>query len=188
MKYLYKIILLSLSLNTFGQNESIKEFTSQVFFGYEITKKPAKIESSSFKPIDYGESYEEKNIIKFTHHPLIKSKIEGQYNVKYFYEKDLFENYGVYQLNMTLVFDNYNLCKETLEKLKSLCRKNAAYKNENLGRENGPKSENCIYNYEDKLQLPRITLDYHKGPNTIQIKVFTTYSFNKFRNFKGRLW
>jgi hypothetical protein len=188
MKYSFYILLLFVSLNTYCQNQLINDFVSQVFFGYEINSKPTKIESRSFRPFDYGESYDEKNIVKFSTHPLISSKIIGEYNVKYLYQKDLFEDYGVYQLDMSLVFDNYKLCKETLEKLKRMCRKNAVYKNEILGRENAPKSENCVYDYDEKMQLPRIILEYHKGPNTIQILVYTTYSFNKFRKYKNRLW
>ncbi|WP_309640293.1 hypothetical protein [Flavobacterium sp.] len=189
MKSSICVLVFLISHYSFGQNEKIKDFVSYAFFGYDIMNKPEKIESRSTRPFDYGaDPYDEKNIIKFSSHPLAKGNIKGQYNIKYLYEKDLFENYGVYELDMTLVFDSYKPAKAMLEQLKKMCRMNAEFKNENLGRENAPKSEECIYDYDEKLQLPRIVLHYSRGPHTIRIQVYTSYNFNKFKKYTNKLW
>ena len=188
MKSSICILFFLIAQYSFGQNEKLKNFVSKTFFDYDIMKKPEKIESRSTRTFDYGDHYDEKNIIKFTSHPLAKGSIKGQYNIKYLFEQDLFENYGVYELDMTLVFDTYKPAKEMLEKLKKMCRVNAEFKNEKLGRENAPKSEECIYDYDEKLQLPRIALHYSRGPHTIRIQVYTSYNFNTFKKYPNKLW
>lgn len=189
MKLYSTFFFFLISFTFFGQNHLIKNFVSDVFFGYDCTTKPAKIESRSYRPFDYGESYDEKNIIKFTSHPLVKGTIDGEYNVKYFnITPDLFEKYGIYKLDMTMRFKNYETCKETLEKLKRLCRKNAETKNERKRHTNPKYSEECVYKYDDKLQLPRIYLDYSSGPYQIRIRVYTTYDFNRYKKYKEKLW
>lgn len=189
MKLYGTLFFFLISFTFFGQNHLIKNFVSDVFFGYDCTKKPTKIESRSYRPFDYGESYDEKNIIHFTKHQLAKGSIIGTYNVKYFnITSDLFEKYGIYQLHMTLQFKSYESCKETLEKLKRLCRRNAETKNERISHTNPKYSEECVYKYDDKLQLPRIYLDYSNGPYQITIRVFTSYDFNLYKKYKEKLW
>ncbi|CAM4172567.1 MULTISPECIES: hypothetical protein [Flavobacterium] len=189
MKLFYSLLSLFMCLTSFGQNNLIKNFVSEVFLGYDCTIKPSKIESRSYRPFDYGDSYDEKNIIKFTSHPLVKGNVDGQYNVNYFnITADLFEKYGIYQLDMTLRFKNYKSCKETLEKLKRLARKNAEKKSEIKKHPNPEYGEECIYRYDEKLQLPRIYLDYSRAPYQIRIRVYTTYDFNMYKKYKDKIW
>jgi hypothetical protein len=188
MKNLSSIILLLISFNGFGQNNQIKNIVSQIFFGYDVSVKPQKIESKSFHPFDYGDNYNARNIVTFNSHALVKSNFRGNYNITYFFRKDLFEDYGLYNLSMEMYFDDYKSCMETMEKLKRLCRNNVIHKTEIIGREKPFKSVSCNYLYDEKLQIPRITLDYKYGPHRIEIEVYTTYDFSKFKKYKNKLW
>lgn len=194
MKSSIYLLLFLISCTSFGQNEKIRDFVSQTFFGYDITKKPEKIEKETERPLfDYSEKsnerYKEKNTIKFNYHPLVKGEMDGQYNITYLYsKKELFDNYGIYKLEMTLVFKNYKPCKEMLDRLKRICRETSEFKNEKIGRENAPKSEECVYNFDAKLQMPRIEISYQRGPHTIRIQVYTSYNFNMFKKYKDKIW
>lgn len=189
MKKISLIYFLFLTFNLFSQNEKITNFVNKTFFGYDIMNKPEKIESPSYRPIDYGPRYDEKNILKFKYHPLVKGEINGEYNILFAFpeSKDLFDDHGVYKHKMTIVFPNHKLAKEMLERLKKMCRLSADYKNETEGRENAPKSEDCTYRFDEKLELPIIQLNYHRGPHTITIVVYTSYDFKKFKKYKYRL-
>lgn len=184
----FSLILIFFSIfSSYSQNEKIADFVNKTFFGYDIMTKPDIIESPSYRPIDYGPRYDEKNIKEFKSHPLVREEIVGgEYNILYAFResKDLFEDYGVYKLEMTIGFKNYKSAKDMLEKLKKTCRLSAEYKSETEGRENAPKSEKCTYRFDQKLELPIIKLNYQRGPHTINIEVYTSYDFKKFKKFK----
>ena len=185
-----KLLILSFLINvaSVAQNDKIKSFAAATFFGYNCTVKPEKIESETKRPVDYGEVYDEKNRVSFNSHPLTNAKVKGWYNVTYLYFERLYRDYGVYKMEMWLEFENYKAAKELLEKLKRMCRENAESKDEVILRGSDPTSEKCTYDYDAKLQLPRIVLAYTRVPHRIRISVYTTYDFARYRKYNGRMW
>jgi hypothetical protein len=194
MRNLINCILLFAFLPlSYCQNEKIQQQVSAIFFGFNINEKPSKIEYENRIPFDPdGKAIIEQNTVQFTSNPFFKGEIVGNYNITYLYDKiygsDLFDKYGIYHMQMQITFKNYNECKNSFYELKDLFKDDTIRSYTKLGTENEPKSQKTTYLIDSDLQLPRIEIQYLRGPHRLIIDVYTTWSFKKFRNNKEKLF
>ena len=181
------------SLGMSGQNDKIQKAVSDLFLGFNVNEKPAKIEYESRMAIcQWGTTITEKNNTSFTTHPIFKGDIKGHYNVTYLYDRvyhtDLFDKYGMYHLYMEVIFKNYNDCKRALDDIKKRFKDDSFRITTEYGRENEPKSQTITCLTYPELPLPRIVTQFKRGPYRITIDVYTSWDFKKFRGFKDHLF
>jgi hypothetical protein len=173
MKTLLAILLWFFAAASFGQNnemdDAINKELSNIFLGFDTTQKPEKIEEEYRMPVDIepGDRIipKEKNTIRFKTHKIFSGFIEGEFNVNYLFQKEYFDDLGLYQLRLLLWFNSEEECVTQYNKIVKKFELFGTTKIVETTRDEFHleriKNEETIFIRNRNDEFPRLEISYH---------------------------
>ena len=164
MKYVIGILFITFQFQTFAQKTEMEKKISELFFGLNLNQKPSEIVQESDLEFDYNE---EQNLSEqyrysavFKEHPKLGGQIKnGTFEIDFDSSR---ENQGIFQLTLTISFDNKTESIKAYEKIK-LEFINFAGKEttENISNSQyGFDSKSIVYYKHENYEIPRLTFSY----------------------------
>ncbi|SDK62935.1 hypothetical protein [Flavobacterium noncentrifugens] len=211
MKLYITFFLILISIKTFAQEKNANKIISDIFFGFDLSNKPPKIEQEYRMLYDSGAEIEkEKNVIKFNTHPYFDNLpynhsifSNGYFNVLYaFNDKDLFEKYGLYVLKISMQYKNQVESKNLFDLLVSKFDDygSKTFVNRTVNEYNIEIENETIFQKERYSQIPRLEFQYltfeedEHDPNNknvyYQITILYTNSWDlkKLKSYDGKFY
>lgn len=192
--------IIILNLNILEQKITIEKQISQLFFDFDITKKPSVIEGEIRAPFDeVPKPKKEQNIKEFTSHPILKTKYKkGYFNVIYAFNEDIYNRQGLYTAYIILDYEKNQGQKEALDEYKNLVRLfRDFYPAQTVTTDPRdtkviPNKKSTFFELKEKSDVPRLEIIYKKidaiDRYQIEIKYTTTWDFKLIKGMERNIF